>query len=426
MSFDSLSADNTNIVSVQLNLFDSFDEKPVFNEVLNQKIRPYTDLDLENGVVLTSPNHFEFDTRRCPKCGKFTLIKKKFVQRKVILDKIGDVVFYLKEYFCKTCHSYPKVELKNILNKYSKVSIPFKENFYKKARTGIKSFRKTSKDIEADDGTLSHQSVFNHLSIDSECELRFDVGEISGYLAYDEQFIKIKNKNYPKAQLIDTVTNRTIGVRFYKNVTSINVKKFLKDFTEKDERKCLVTDHDNTYPAVINGLGFQKQQLCLVHFWDIVDYKVKDLIKENNYTDEEIKELKKYANRIKSIFQVDTVKDFIYRLNRFFKLWDSVPEDLKLFYNKKVVKDMHKLTHYLFDPNIPNTNNQLEGKFSGAQKESDKKRFKTIKGCLSYLKPIIERQNDELQRTKDDEKEDNTEPEYIIKLRKSIKQLFKR
>ena len=99
MSFDSLSADNTNIVSVQLNLFDRFDEKPDFNEVLNQKIRPYTDLDLENGVVLTSPNHFEFDTRRCLKCGNLLWLKKSLYGVKVILDKIGDVVFYLKEYF---------------------------------------------------------------------------------------------------------------------------------------------------------------------------------------------------------------------------------------------------------------------------------------------------------------------------------------
>ena len=71
-----LTADNTNIKSIQLNLFDCFDEKHDFNKVLNQKIRGYTDLNLENGVFLSSPNHFEFDTRRCPKCGKFTLIKK--------------------------------------------------------------------------------------------------------------------------------------------------------------------------------------------------------------------------------------------------------------------------------------------------------------------------------------------------------------
>jgi predicted choloylglycine hydrolase len=65
-----------------------------------------------------------------------------------------------------------------------------------------------------------------------------------------------------------------------------------------------------------------------------------------------------------------------------------------------VVRDMHKLTQHLFDPIIPRTNNILEGKFSATQQKSDKKRFKTTKGCLSYLKPIIERQNEELKRKK--------------------------
>ncbi|MCL2114799.1 MAG: hypothetical protein FWH29_01085 [Methanobrevibacter sp.] len=63
MTSNNLTADNTNIVGIQLNLFDFYDEKPDFNEVLNQKIRGHTELNLENGVVLTSPNHFEFDTR---------------------------------------------------------------------------------------------------------------------------------------------------------------------------------------------------------------------------------------------------------------------------------------------------------------------------------------------------------------------------
>jgi len=59
---------------------------------------------------------------------------------------------------------------------------------------------------------------------------------------------------------------------------------------------------------------------------------------------------------------------------------------------------MHKLTHHIFDPKIPGTNNILESKFSGAQQKSDKKRFKTIKRSLSYLKPITERQNNELKK----------------------------
>jgi len=99
-----LTADNTNIVGIQLNLFDFYDEKPDFNEVLNTKITGYTDLNLENGVILTSPNHFEYDTRRCPHCGRLSLIKKKFVPRHAILDKIGDAVIYLREYFCNHYH----------------------------------------------------------------------------------------------------------------------------------------------------------------------------------------------------------------------------------------------------------------------------------------------------------------------------------
>jgi hypothetical protein len=82
-----LSADNTNIVGIQLNLFDFYDGEKDFDRLLNEKVTGYTDLNLENNVVLTSPNHFEFDTRRCPKCGKNTLNKKKFVKRETILDK---------------------------------------------------------------------------------------------------------------------------------------------------------------------------------------------------------------------------------------------------------------------------------------------------------------------------------------------------
>jgi hypothetical protein len=72
---------------------------------------------------------------------------------------------------------------------------------------------------------------------------------------------------------------------------------------------------------------------------------------------------------------------------------------LKIFTIKKVVKDMHNLTHHLFDSRIHRSTNLIEAKFSAAQKESEKKRFKTVKSCLSYLKPITERQNERLKRT---------------------------
>ena len=79
MTTNNLTADNTNIVGIQLNLFDYCDGATDFDRLLNEKINAQIDLNLENNVVLTDVNQFEFDTRRCPKCGKLTLIKKKFI-----------------------------------------------------------------------------------------------------------------------------------------------------------------------------------------------------------------------------------------------------------------------------------------------------------------------------------------------------------
>ena len=194
------------------------------------------------------------------------------------------------------------------------------------------------------------------------------------------------------------ISNQTIAIRFLDEVTSKNVENFIKDHIPENKIICLVSDHDTTYYSVVKNLKFEKHQLCLIHLVRLIQRKVKEIIKKKNLTTDEIKELKEHAGRIIGIFLSKTKEKFISKLNKFFKKWESVPKDLKNYCNKKIVRDMNKLTHHLFDPKIPGTNNILESKFSGAQQKSDKKRFKTIKGCLSYLKPITERQNDELKK----------------------------
>jgi len=52
MISSNLTADNTNIVSIQLNLFDYWNGAADFDRLLNEKITGHTDLNLENNVVL--------------------------------------------------------------------------------------------------------------------------------------------------------------------------------------------------------------------------------------------------------------------------------------------------------------------------------------------------------------------------------------
>ena len=94
----------------------------------------------------------------------------------------------------------------------------------------------------------------------------------------------------------------------------------------------------------------------MIHLVRLIQRKVKEIIKKKNSTIDEIKELKEYSGRIIGIFLSNTKKEFISKLNKFFKKWKNAPEDLKKYYNKKIVRDMHKLTNHLFDPKIPGTN----------------------------------------------------------------------
>ncbi|WP_157078729.1 hypothetical protein, partial [Methanobrevibacter filiformis] len=173
-----LITDNNNIVSIQLNLFDYYDNETSFNELVNRKIYEYDDLNLQNDVVMTSPHHFEFNTRRCTKCGKSALIRKKFVSRNIVLNQTGDKTFYFRQYYCNNCGKYPTVKLDNVFEKYKKTSKSLIDNIHSKARTGRKSLRKMSKDLKVDNMSLSHQTVANILDVEEEEELRFNVEEL--------------------------------------------------------------------------------------------------------------------------------------------------------------------------------------------------------------------------------------------------------
>jgi cobalamin biosynthesis Co2+ chelatase CbiK len=125
------------------------------------------------------------------------LNKKKFVSKNVILDKIEDVKFYLRQYYCKTYHTYPKVKLESIVSDYEKICKEFKDKLVRKAKTGRKSLRKTSEDYKEDNISVSHQTIHNILNIGYKKELTFKTLDLIGYFEFDEQHLTMtKNKKF--------------------------------------------------------------------------------------------------------------------------------------------------------------------------------------------------------------------------------------
>jgi predicted nucleic-acid-binding Zn-ribbon protein len=121
------------------------------------------------------------------------LNKKKFVSKNAILDKIGDVKFYLRQYYCKTCHTYPKIKLESIVSDYEKISKDFKGKLVRKAKTGRKSLRKTNKDYKEDNISISHQTIHNILNIGNKKELTFKTLDLTGYFEFNERHLTTKN-----------------------------------------------------------------------------------------------------------------------------------------------------------------------------------------------------------------------------------------
>ena len=63
------------------------------------------------------------------------------------------------------------------------------------------------------------------------------MGELSGFIEYDEQFLLIGDKSLAKAQLLDTILNQTIAIKIIDSVTSKNVKKFIENHIHENKRK---------------------------------------------------------------------------------------------------------------------------------------------------------------------------------------------
>jgi hypothetical protein len=203
-----------NIKSIQYTLLDFGANVPDFKEVVKNSFKPLNNFITNINIHTSKFYYFKFIGKIYPHCGKNSLIKKKFVHKYVILDKIREVKFHLRQYYCKKkYHTYPKVKLKAIVSDYKNIFKHFRDKLLRKAKTGRKSLRKTSEDYKEDNISISHQTIHNMLNIGDKNELMFKTLDFSGYFEFDEQHLTMNSNKKFKGQLIDSMTNQTISIK---------------------------------------------------------------------------------------------------------------------------------------------------------------------------------------------------------------------
>lgn len=270
--------------------------------------------------------------------------------------------------------------------------------------------------------------------------------ESSGILHYDEEYFTKNKEKYVRLTILDAKTrlilNDQIILQDQFDIDFIEI--FLKYSLENQKRKILITDGNTAYPDIIKRLNM-KQQKCVFHkmqnqrtpVWKKIHrlerkikskenqinkniekintinkkYKTKPgpiplkekkirrniqkrktLERENKKLKQEIRKIKKeikdyekYNERISSVFKSKTLKQAQKRFRRLQGEIKSMPEEVQKFI-KSLSKDFETTTTYLINPEIPNTNNLLEGFYKITFPGKIKKIFRTEKGIKIRLK----------------------------------------
>ena len=270
--------------------------------------------------------------------------------------------------------------------------------------------------------------------------------EPSGTYHYDEEYLHENGANIVRLAIIDAVTNLIINdqVMLQEDFDKEFLEIFLKYSLEGLPKKVLITDGYSAYPGIIEKICIN-HQLCIFH---IIKNKrtpsfkkirklekriktIKNTLKDN---EEKIEELKKYSKgkqgppgkndkkwkrnirkrknldsenkrlrkelkqkrkelkeqknideRISNIYDVDSQKDAKRRFNTIYNQLEQFDEDTQKFL-KNLNKKFDRTTTYFRDPQIPRTNNKIEGYFKITLPKYLKRIYRTRVGLIRWIR----------------------------------------
>ena len=269
--------------------------------------------------------------------------------------------------------------------------------------------------------------------------------QASGIYHYDEEFFVDEAKSV-RLTILDAVTNQIINdIAIYeKDFDKEFIKLFFKESLEGLPKEVMITDGDTKYPSIIEEMGME-HQLCIFHiiknqressFKKIKKIKkriktLKNKIETNNVEIDELKEYgqgkkgpipnsdklrkrkhkkrknleqenkdlskqlkekqdkleyyEKINERISNIYEADTAQGAQRRFNTIYNQLNEFDTDTQKFL-KNLKKKFQKTITYYKNELIPRTNNKIEGYFKITLPTHLKRRYRTQKGALRWIR----------------------------------------
>lgn len=383
---------NTKILAPDNGLFNQDYKLSYFSESLSKYEE--NQMNLGNNNVKRSKKlkkwfkkdilHIEMFRPFCPECFTRNVIKNDFKKRILYFYNEGEVKTEIQSYKCKKCGKKFQTDISEIIDSNSNFTHEFKKKSLELVALFFGSVRKVAYKVKQDTGIkVSQQTIENwileHKNQNKELNSRY-----SGYYIFDVEWVKIQGQWNYRFTLFDSKQNTVIADDIYSKENSKNIKEFLDENTMNKNKIAITTDLDEKYKPIIESLGF-KHQWCLFHAFKNFNKTIKNYIKENDSSEEEIDKIRKEKLELFSLFYSKSYKSARNKFDKMLTKIKEFSEVIQAIILDSLMPYFKTFFNFLDDDNIDSTSNKLENFFKRTLPKSVKKIMKTKNGVMSRI-----------------------------------------
>ena len=333
--------------------------------------------------------HIEVLDSFCPECFSKSVIKNGVKERKLYFYDEGVVNAEIQMYKCKKCGKKFKTDISDIVDDNSNFSNEFKEKCVELAGLFFGSIRKIAYKIKKDtEVSVSRQTIENWI-LGYEIPKKEVKNRYSGYYIFDVEWIKLNGFWNYRFALFDSKQNIIVADEIYSKENSTNIQKFLEESTRNQKKIAITSDLDEKYKPIIEGLEF-KHQWCLFHVFKNINKKIKEYIRDNELSDDELENIRQEKLEIFSLFDSQSFKEARSRMDEILNQIKDYSKVIQSIIMDSLMPYFKTYFSYLLDENIERTSNKLENQFQKTFPKSIKRIMKIKKGAMSRINIRIE------------------------------------
>jgi hypothetical protein len=237
---------------------------------------------------------------------------------------------------------------------------------------------------------ISYQTIRNWVQTTTKNHISNIEANYSGYYCYDEQYVKINGVWMYRLTLFDHILNIPVNEKIAPDKGYTTILQFIQESTKNKPLKSITTDHVPEYKNIMDELNI-KHQLCIFHLYKMIGDKLYILLRSKKTSEDEKTRLTLYFKEIREIFDTTNYETSLNLLDKLLSNLDDIPTFLRRFIIKKILPNFNRLTQSMRDHKIARTSNQIENYNRQTLPKAYKRKYKTIKGLINYLKLKMEK-----------------------------------